>query len=202
MYTLTEEDRLTWQQLALDCQGIQKYAAQLAPLGDWAEFGTAKGGSASVMLPYLPPTSRFYLFDSFKGLSEDWAVGDKVHFRKGAFRTKPPVFDDDRVVIVKGWFENTLPRWCKKRKKPLSFVHIDCDLYSSTMCVLENICPFLVNGSLILFDEFKGRVFHEEHEQRAFNVFFERAGIEPPMRVAEGVFAQVLFRWQNFKTFI
>jgi len=30
---------------------------------------------------------------------------------------------------------------------------IDCDLYSSTKCVLEFITPLIVNGTILIFDD-------------------------------------------------
>jgi len=37
--------------------------------------------------------------------------------------------------------------------KKVSFVHIDCDLYSSTKHVLNNLINFLDNECIIVFDE-------------------------------------------------
>jgi hypothetical protein len=124
----------------------------------WAEFGVEVGCSAQFFLRNLPNNGRFYLFDSFEGLPEDWK-GDtpKGHFDCGG---RVPNFDDLRVVIKKGWFEDTLPI-----DETLDFVHIDCDLYSSTKTVLENIN--VKKGTIILFDEFWGYDEYADHEYKA-----------------------------------
>ena len=56
------------------------------------------------------PQSRFYGFDSFEGLPDDWA-GFRTFRKKGLFSTKglTTSIDDNRIEFVKGWFLNTLP---------------------------------------------------------------------------------------------
>lgn len=123
--------------------------------GDFAEFGVWKGTSARFMLPLMSANQKLHLFDSFEGLPHDWEeVVDP--YPKGTFKLeedKIPKFDDSRVVIHKGWFEQTVPAFALAYTTPLAFVHIDCDLYSSTKTVLEHINSLLVPETLIVFDE-------------------------------------------------
>jgi hypothetical protein len=98
------------------------------------------------------------LFDSFEGLPEDWN-GNKAGSHKAE---AVPEWDDPRIETVPGWFEDTLPV-----DEVLGFVHIDCDLYSSTKTVLERIN--VVPGTVILFDELFGYEGHEEHELKALS---------------------------------
>ena len=53
------------------------------------------------------PQSRFIGFDSVVGLLEDWAR----NYPKGALSTGGwvPEIDDERVSLLKGWLQNTLP---------------------------------------------------------------------------------------------
>jgi hypothetical protein len=113
----------------------------------WAEFGVALGGSASFFLGQLPEDGKMYLLDSWEGLPEEWHGNPRGHFA-----CDPPDFGDPRAVIVKGWFEDTaaLP-------DVLDFVHIDCDLYSSTKTILNSIK--VRPGTIILFDELWGYEF-------------------------------------------
>jgi hypothetical protein len=122
----------------------------------WAEFGVAGGDSARQFLQYLPEDGTFYLFDSFKGLPEPWWEGKKDSW---ASKGKPS-FNDKRVVIKEGWFKDTLPL-----DDLLGFVHIDCDIYSSTKTVLDNIN--VDTGSIILFDELWGYERYRDHEFKA-----------------------------------
>lgn len=137
--------------------------------GEWAEFGTWKGDTARIMLPYLPESGSLHLFDSYDGLSRDWGA-----LPKGSFKTDPPVFNDPRVVMHNGWFEDTVS---VLSDKTLSFIHIDCDLYESTLDVLWQLPP-LRAGTIILFDEYAhtlgGKPVDDEH--RAFTEWIADSG--------------------------
>ena len=138
---------------------IWELAAQKAienDVGDWAEFGVWNGLSARHFLEQLPEHRNFYLFDSFEGLPEPWKDKPAGYFSVDAI----PCFDDERVIIKKGWFSNTLPF-----DKTLGFVHIDSDIYSSAKQVLDGIK--VTTGSLILFDEYFGYPEFEDHEYKA-----------------------------------
>ena len=141
------------------------YVCQLSQPGlDWAEFGTGEGYSASILLRHLWQDSKFWLFDSFKGLPDYW----KEDCPKGSFACDPPVFEDSRVAIVTGMFEDTVAPWSVD-KKQLGLIHIDCDLYASTKTVLKNIDHLIGYGTIIMFDEMIGtHIGFEEHELKAF----------------------------------
>ena len=115
------------------------------------EFGTYKGNSIN-MLAKLQPNRQFYAFDSFEGLPEGWTPGA----RKGSFTTNrvlPAVRKNVRVIP--GFFENTLEEFLQSNPNQcISFVHIDCDLYSSTLTVLEYLHPRFKIGTTIVFDEY------------------------------------------------
>ena len=117
----------------------------------------------------MPEDKQLFLFDSWEGLPEQWImrrVGDKIGgLPKGAFGdVNMPVFHDERVVMVPGWFEDTLP---KEDMGTLAFVHVDCDLYSSTKTVLAKCNEQIVPGTVILFDEFWGYQCWREGEYKA-----------------------------------
>jgi predicted O-methyltransferase YrrM len=149
-------------------------ARNLGPLA-WAEFGVERGLSAYFWTHYLAEDGRLYLFDSWEGLPESWVQsrvpdqsGDikRGGIPKGAFAGHPPPFHDanNRIHAVQGWFEDTLP---KPDMGDLSFVHIDCDLYSSTKTVLQRCNEQIVPGTIILFDEFWGYECWREGEYQA-----------------------------------
>ena len=74
------------------------------------------------------------------------------------------------VTLVKGWFDQTLPEYCKKYlgKKPVRFVHIDSDTYEASAIVLKQIEKYLRPGLLILFDELIGYPNWRNGEFRAW----------------------------------
>jgi hypothetical protein len=151
----------------------------------YAEFGVHTGGSMSRWVERSRnPDSRFHGFDSFIGLPEDWtATVTKSFFDLGG---KEPRFPDSRVKLHKGWFQETVPGFVKEyaSDKPL-VIHVDCDLYSSTLYALASLNPFIKAGTLIIFDEFHSPL----HEFRAWNDYcraFMRKGSAVAMTASYG----------------
>jgi hypothetical protein len=117
------------------------------------EFGVFEGKTINIISDIFKHDT-VYGFDSFEGLPEDWNGPDKF-YQKEDFSTKD-ITVSNNVVLVKGWFEQSLPEFLDKNKniKNIKFLHIDCDLYSSTITVLKNLNHLIVPGTVIVFDEF------------------------------------------------
>ncbi|MCC7412688.1 MAG: class I SAM-dependent methyltransferase [Gammaproteobacteria bacterium] len=135
--------------------------------GLYLEFGVKKGGS----IRGIAARTRAIVhgFDSFEGLPEDWAG---TSLRKGKFSTggrlpKVPA----NVTLHPGWFDDSLPRFAAEHAGPVAFMHVDCDLYSSTRTVFANLGARLVPGTVIVFDEYFNYPNWQEHEFRAFQEF-------------------------------
>jgi hypothetical protein len=114
----------------------------------WLEFGVATGYTINYISQFTQ--DKVYGFDSFEGLPEYWRDG----FNKGFFNRDgilPPV--NNNVVLIKGWFNDTLDDFIKNQNKKVSFIHIDCDLYSSTKYVLNTLKDYMDNNCVIVFDE-------------------------------------------------
>jgi hypothetical protein len=138
--------------------------------GMFMEFGVFRGRSISWIARKVP-NEVVYGFDSFEGLPEQWADTPR-----GAFRLpSPPTNLPDNVKLVKGLFQNTLPPFLKMHPSRVSFVHIDCDLYSSTKFVLDTL-RFRLHNAVVVFDEINGLPACEEHEGRAFREFLRETG--------------------------
>ena len=114
----------------------------------WLEFGVATGNTINYISRFTNDT--VYGFDSFEGLPEKWRDGfNKGHFnRYGNF---PRV--NNNVSLVKGWFNNSIEPFIKEHNKKISFIHIDCDLYSSTKCIFDTLKNYIDNDCIIIFDE-------------------------------------------------
>lgn len=129
-------------------------AAELATGMTWAEFGVNTGGSTHQIVHHLSMYGTFHLFDSLKGIPEPWVMGSGTVYRKGHWSSGGhwPSFTerDSRFVHHEGWFADTLPFDFKAQ---LGLVHIDSDLYSSCKTVLDAIDPYLVEGTVMIFDE-------------------------------------------------
>jgi hypothetical protein len=148
------------------------YAATHAALNcsriDYLEFGVYRGRSLRHWLDInTDPESRFFGFDSFAGLPEAWETGVARRRPSGAFNTggRVPKVDDPRVKFVTGWFQETLDQFLTGyQPRPPVIVHLDSDLYSSTLYCLTMLNRALPVGSVLIFDEF----CHPDHEFRAF----------------------------------
>lgn len=147
------------------------FAFAQAPDGLALEFGVFKGTTIN-HLAKAYPKRRFYGFDSFRGLPEDWAGSrySLVNFDRGG--SQPKV--QSNVTLVEGWFDETLPKFLARETGPIGFLHVDCDIYSSTKTVLELTAPRLASGAVVVFDEFFNYKGYEQHEYKAFFEFVER----------------------------
>ncbi|MET8761270.1 class I SAM-dependent methyltransferase [Lentzea sp. NPDC004782] len=150
-----------------------EHALSLAPEGGLAlEFGVYTGTTLKIIA-----TARegkdVYGFDSFEGLPENWRNG----FPAGAFNVEglPEVPGAELVV---GWFDEVLPGFLRSHEGPVTFLHVDCDLYSSTKTVLELVGPRLVEGSVIVFDEYFNFPGWQDHEHKAWSEYVAQTGIE------------------------
>jgi hypothetical protein len=108
-------------------------------------------------------------FDSFEGLPEAWSgfsLGSKAFDVKGKLPRVPA-----NVRLHKGFFDASLPLWLAENPGPVAFIHVDCDLYTSTKTILDLLAPRLVSGTIILFDEYFNYPNWERHEFKAFQEF-------------------------------
>lgn len=155
--------------------------------GCYLEFGSAGGGSL-IDAFYAARRYRrlnemlFFVFDSFEGLPEPTGLDadEPRRYSKGDYacnldRYKQTVrnrgVDLARVTCIPGWYSETL-NGKLKRTLPITkaaVVWVDCDLYESTVPVLEFITDYIQDGTVVIFDDwfsFKGR--RDRGEARAF----------------------------------
>lgn len=132
------------------------------PSGLFLEFGVATGRTiAAIASAHRGPV---FGFDSFEGLPEDWYEG----YRKGHFARADLPDVPANVTLIKGWFQDTLPEFLKDHPGPVSYVNMDCDLYSSASFVLDCLADRLVPGTVIQFDEYFNYPGWRQHEFKAF----------------------------------
>lgn len=162
------------------------YCANNKIKGDYAEFGVFKGRTTTeawkASKRHALSDMRFWLFDSFEGLPE--VAGDDTGgpFETGEFSAGRSEFERNlkgvgvdfaRVEIVPGYFDKTLPGRATDRK--FSVVWIDCDLYESTVPVLDWLTGKLVDGAVVCFDDwftFNGKP--DKGEQKATAEWLEK----------------------------
>jgi len=118
------------------------------------EFGVSTGTTITQIANHFN-TEVVYGFDSFEGLPEIWPLSDYFSVPQGRMSTGgnlPEV--PNNASLVKGWYNETLPEWLKENQKNIKFLHLDSDLYSSTLTVLNLCNSLIVPGTVIQFDEF------------------------------------------------
>jgi hypothetical protein len=140
------------------------------------EFGTGSGGSTHELASAGVP-GPIYTFDWFQGLPEKWSGHIEVTGSFSQSGVVPPL--PDCAVVVNGLFADTLPGFMSEHSGPVAFVHVDCDLYSSTKTVFDHVAPRFVDGTIILFDELCGYPSWRQHEIKAL----EEASIAHGFRV-------------------
>jgi hypothetical protein len=146
--------------------------ADLASAALICEFGVFSGRTINHIASHTPLT--VYGFDSFEGLPGRWRDGfDAGHFKVSAL---PKVRKN--VTLIKGWFNETLPPFIlAHQQERLGFLHIDCDLYSSTKTIFELLEDKIHPGCVIVFDEYFNYPGWREGEYKAFQEFLARTGL-------------------------
>jgi SAM-dependent methyltransferase len=172
-YTMTTIERMYALYLAIE--HIVKNGIE----GDLVECGTWRGGSmmmAALALRHFGDDGkrRLYLYDTFAGMpkptQEDYkfegqsakAKWDKTASSGGSAWNRASIeetlsnlsstdFDMNRIVLVKGLVEETIPKTMPDR---LSLLRLDTDFYSSTKHELNHLYPSLESGGVLLLDDY------------------------------------------------
>ena len=133
--------------------------------GLFCELGVGSGTTINFIADCVD--AKIHGFDSFEGLPEDWIDG----LPKGTFKMDKLPDVRPNVVLHKGWFDESLPKFKEAYKDPVSFLHMDADLYSSTKTVFEILGDRIIPGTVIQFDEFFNHPGWKDHEYKAFMEF-------------------------------
>jgi len=151
---------------------LRKSALEAAPRdGLLMEFGVWQGGWINRIASWTD--RQVYGFDSFEGLPEPWSTVDKGFF---ALPALPEVRQN--VTLIKGWFDQTLPRFLEEHPQPVAFIHMDCDLYSSTKTVLDLLRTRLMEGTTIVLDDFLMEPGWQREEHKAWVEFARNHRVE------------------------
>ena len=130
------------------------------------EFGVWNG----VSFKYL--TNIFEMgfgFDTFTGLPEPWyheSIG-----KYSSFGSVPKIKGGKFIV---GEFKETLPKFFSKKRPLASLINFDADLYSSTLCALNNSNDVIDKKTILIFDQFLMSEHWEEDEFKALNEFCDK----------------------------
>jgi hypothetical protein len=135
--------------------------------GDYAEFGCHTGGSfqgAHKAISALGPPRHLWAFDSWDTLPDDhprdahpgWdsvtaGAGGVENFHRACERHGIP---RGAYTTIEGYYRDSLPPLgAEGAPTDIALAYIDCDLYSSTVSVLEFLAPRLKHGMIVAFDD-------------------------------------------------
>ncbi len=145
------------------------------------EFGVHEGYSIKYFAnKNQNPNSKFFGFDSFIGLPENWRNFTKI-YKANHFDVKGnvPITNDKRISFFKGWFNETFPIFIKENKELFDrnfIIHIDADLYSSTLYCLTKLDSILEKYTVI-FDELPGEEARALYDyQKSYNATVDNIG--------------------------
>lgn len=153
--------------------------------GDMAEVGVHQGGSAKLICK-AKGSKKLHLFDTFEGLPE---VKDIDQTFENIRWLETHDFSDTDLDSVKrhlSSFENVFfykgrfPSTSEPIKNSLfSFVHLDVDLYESTLDSLKFFYPRLVQGGVMISHDYSTL----SGVRKAFDEYFQ--GKKPVLEIME-----------------
>jgi O-methyltransferase len=159
--------------LLTDWEALQLYLAVKKTQkinGNIAEVGVFKGGSASLIAKANTTCKKIYLFDTFDGLPDLNTFDNSTQFYSGQFKSsydevKEYLSKYENINIHKGYFPST--------SKPIenelfSFVHLDVDLYETTLECLKFFYPRMTKGAILISHDYTWAI----GVRKAFNDFF------------------------------
>jgi O-methyltransferase len=134
------------------------------------ECGVWRGGMSAGMAEVLGARRNYFLFDSFEGLPparEDLDGTAAIVWQSNT--ESPTYYNNCRAAeaeaaaamklsgatsysLVKGWFNETLPRFTPPSK--IAVLRLDGDWYDSTRVCLENLYPHVAPGGIAIIDDY------------------------------------------------
>ena len=127
------------------------------------EFGVWRGEAFQHLIKTF---KNGYGFDTFEGIPEDW------HDEKaGTYSSNGNIPQIEGGEFIVGKFEDTLPEFFSEPRPMASIINFDADLYSSTICALNQSRPVIDQHTILIFDEFIINKNWEQDEYKALNEF-------------------------------
>lgn len=145
--------------------------------GVFVECGVASGSQIGAMqecMQNVGVSRKIYGFDSFEGIpfagvndAEQPGIGKKDLSKEGVLESsgisshsqdavlqnfKRWGLSTDNLVLIKGWFENTIPDY---KIGKIALLRLDGDLYSSTKVCLEHLLGKVSKGGLVIIDDYQ-----------------------------------------------
>ena len=169
-------DLINFTEKILQNQGNQIY--------DFVECGCWTGHSSYIISKLIQKHNKsinFHIFDSFEGLSSNIENDGQLknlssaelkkirkQFSSSEDFVRNEVLKDFKFVkTYKGWIPE---KFFLVENQMFSLVHIDVDLYEPTLKSLEFFFPRLVEGGIIICDDYNSKYFNGS--KKAWDKFF------------------------------
>jgi len=197
-YTMTSLERVYALKTAV------QYLVNNNIRGSYVECGVWKGGScmmiANTLMQLNALSEEIWLYDTFSGMTnptnEDIEIEtnlkgmellDNINkstdkFNMWAYAPKDIViknmestgFPTDKIKYIQGKVEETL---IQHRPSKIALLRLDTDWYESTKKELEDLYPLLVNGGVLIIDDYG----HFEGAKKAVDEYFKKINQYPLM---------------------
>ncbi len=138
------------------------------------EFGVGSGKSMRMTQEILPLDIEMHGFDTFTGLPQAWGSEPAGAYSTGG--VVPSIASN--VYFHKGLFSDTMAPFLNDLgdEAYVAYANIDCDLYTSTCDILEALHGRIVEGTIIVFDEYICHPTWRQDEFRAWRESCKRFG--------------------------
>jgi len=138
------------------------------------EFGVGSGKSMRMTQEILPLDIEMHGFDTFTGLPQAWGSEPAGAYSTGG--VVPSIAGN--VYFHKGLFCDTLSPFLNDLgdEAYVAYANIDCDLYTSTLDILEALHGRIVAGTILVFDEYICHPTWRQDEFRAWRESCKRFG--------------------------
>jgi len=185
--TMTSYESLS--ALAIVC----KYLNTAKVSGDFVEAGVWRGGSSIVAKKFLNGNRQFYLYDTYKGMTEptefDFRVGESSNtstvsnwkrlnretHNEWVFASLKEVREnfkkfnvlDESIFFIEGDVRETLTS--TEIPNSIALLRLDTDFYDSSLIELQILWPRLVSGGILILDDYG----HWDGARRAVDEYFK-----------------------------
>jgi len=125
--------------------------------GAFLEVGCFQGGSTKLICEMKGDDKPLYVCDTFEGLPEstekDKGVHRKAQYTCSLESVSAYLSTYKNVHFVKGFFPDSATGIIPEDVQ-FAFVHLDVDLYESTIKSLEYVLPRLISGGIVLSHDY------------------------------------------------